>query len=284
MKINFVSSDHSKFPKNLKDIHSAPKGLYYLGLLPTDITPALAIIGTRRPTPYGTKITLEFGEQLTRAGITIVSGLALGVDGLAHRACLKAKGKTIAVLGCGLDQIYPSTHRELAQQILQTGGGIISEYEAGTPALPQNFIARNRLVSGLADGVLITEAAAKSGTLHTANFALEQGKAVMVVPGNITSPMSAGTNHLIKTGALPITCVEDVLNVMGMKTKTKKQKVRGDNEVEQTIIDLLASGITDGEELQSQSELPATEFQQHLSLLEIKGVIQPLGANHWSLR
>lgn len=284
MKINYVSSDHSDFPEKLRDIPSPPEGLFYLGPIPTDISPAVAIVGTRRPTPYGQQVTLEFSRELARTGIAIVSGLALGVDGLAHRACLEAGGRTIAVLGCGLDQIYPTTHRELAKQILSSGGSIVSEYEAGTPALPHNFIARNRLVSGLADAVLITEAAAKSGTLHTANFALEQGKTVMAVPGNITSPMSAATNQLIKTGAAPVTSVDDVLNAMGFKFKKKNKAVRGDNEQEQRIIDLLLGGLTDGEQLQLQSQLSATDFQQTMTLLEIKGVIQPLGANQWSLR
>ena len=171
------------------------------------------------------------------------------MDGIAHEAALKAGGTTVAVLPCGLDQIYPATHTELARRILEQGGAIISEFDPSMPGLKQNFIARNRIVSGLSDALLITEAGEKSGTMHTARFALEQGVDVLAVPGNITSPNSVGTNNLIRTGAAPITCTQDVLYALGAKhLPAEPVKRRGDNAEEQALLDLLYAGISDGHE------------------------------------
>jgi DNA processing protein len=214
----------------------------------------------------------------------IVSGLALGVDGIAHQACLEAGGTTVAVLANGLDKVYPATHTALAKRILEQGGTSMSEYAAGMPGFKYNFIARNRIVAGLADALLITEAAEKSGTLHTARFALEQGRDVLAVPGNITSPASAGTNNLIKTGATPVTSVQDILYVLGIDKATPKTTVRGQNADEQAIIDLLQAGTTDGSELLIRSTLPASLFNQTLTMLEISGKIRPLGNNLWTLK
>lgn len=173
MKILELPLSSPNYPDYLRHIASPPKQLYYLGdLVPLLEKPRLAVIGSRKVTPYGKAITSSLARAAAEQGIVIVSGLALGVDGLAHQAALDAHGKTIAVLANGLDQIYPATHRQLAENILRQGGAIISEHPVGTEAYKTNFIARNRIVSGLSDGVLITEAAAKSGTLHTANFAL----------------------------------------------------------------------------------------------------------------
>lgn len=244
----------------------------------------LSVVGTRKPTTYGRQVVGQLVSEVAKAGVVIVSGLALGVDGLAHRACLEVSGKTIAVMGCGLDKIYPTSHRALAKSILESGGLIISEYEIGMPALPQNFVARNRIISGLSSATLIVEAAIKSGSLHTANFALEQGKTVLAVPGNITSPMSAGTNQLIKTGATPISSAGEIFQVLGIDIERgNKQEIRGDNQEEQAIIDLLSAGVTDGEKLLIMSDLPAVQFQQTMTMLEITGKIHPLGTNHWTL-
>jgi DNA processing protein len=216
----------------------------------------------------------------------IVSGLALGVDSVAHRATVAAGGHCIAVLPGPLDNIMPSSHWQLAQSILDQGGALVSEYPDGTEVFKTNFVARNRLVAGLADAVLITEAVEKSGSLHTARFALEQGKDVLAVPGNITSNTSIGTNNLIKAGAAPITSYVDVLHALGLVEglKARKHTPKGRNTQEQAVIELMAKGISDGQQLLRQSGLDAAGFAQTLTMLEISGKIHSLGANQWTLQ
>lgn len=285
MNINKVISDHTDFPEYLRNIPSPPKELYVLGDLSSlKEHPVLSIVGSRKVTAYGKSTTRQLALESARAGAIIISGLALGVDSISHEAALEAKGTTIAVLPCGLDQIYPRQHHQLAQKIIGRGGALISEYPEGTPPLRQHFIARNRLVSGLADAVLITEAAERSGTLHTANFALEQGKTVMAVPGNINSPYSIGTNNLIKSGALAVTKTDDILNELGLNTSNKKNmQLFGNTEEEAILLNLLSSGISDSSILLINSNLEAAVFNQTLTMLEINGLIRPLGAGHWTL-
>ncbi len=248
------------------------------------LRPRIAIVGSRKVTAYGRSVTNQLAGELAKAGVVVVSGLALGIDGIAHRAALDAGGLTIAVLAGGLDKIYPSNHEQLAKQIVGQGGALISEYPVGVPSLRYNFIERNRIVSGLSSAVLITEAAEKSGTLHTATFALEQGREVLAVPGNITSPQSAGTNRLIKSGATPVTCVEDVFRALGIQSPTKlRLRPRGATPEEQAIIDLLVAGESDGIVLLEKSALEVVRFNQSLTMLEITGKVRSLGANRWSL-
>jgi DNA processing protein len=285
VKINKVLQNSNAFPGVLKDIPQPPKMLYILGnLQPLVEKPRLAVVGSRKVTPYGRGVTEELVQAIAGQGIVIVSGLALGVDAIAHKAALEAGGKTIAVLPCGLDKPYPATNRQLARRILEQGGALISEYPAGTEPFPSNFIERNRLVSGLSDGVLITEAAAKSGTIHTAGFALEQGKTVMAVPGNITSELSKGTNNLIKSGATPVTSAQDILEALGIGEQLQFQEVLAANAEEEAILQLLRQGITDGSELQALSQLDAASFNQTLTMLEITGKVKAVGAGHWSIR
>jgi len=284
MKIKCLKHNSDKYPAKLRDIDSSPKQLYTLGDINDNDAFKVAVVGSRKPTKYGRYVTETLVGELALLGVTIISGLALGIDGLAHRAALKSKGKTIAVMPCGLDKIYPASHRGLAKDILAAHGALVSEYEEGMPPLVQNFPARNRIVSGLADAVLVVEAAARSGTSITAGFALEQGKTVLAVPGNINSPMSAGTNNLIKTGAFPVTSVTDILNACGLEDlKADKTSVRGDSASEQAILDLLADGPKDGDELQKLAQIKSSEFSQALTMLEIKGTIKNQGGNTWSL-
>lgn len=244
----------------------------------------MAIVGTRKPTSYGKEVTARFAGELARKGIVIVSGLALGVDGIAHRAALEAGGTTLAVLANGLPEIYPATHKSLAEEILKSGGAIISEYEPHTSARPHFFLERNRIVSGLADAIIITEAAARSGTMNTAAHALDQGKEVFVVPGNITSPMSSGCNQLIKQGATPLISSEDVLAIIAPDLLTSQTTLPlGSNELETAIIQLITEGVRDGDELQQKVEASATELSTALTMLEINGTIRNLGANQWTL-
>lgn len=282
---NKISLSASEIPEVLQGIPDAPKELFLLGSLnETMARPRIAIVGSRKVTAYGRSVTQQFAGELAAQGVAIISGLALGVDGIAHKAALEAGGITTAVLPTGLDKIYPSTHRQLAQQIVAQDGALLTEYKDGTRGYKGNFIARNRLVSGLSDAVLITEAAEKSGTMHTAAFAIKQGRKVLVVPGNITSPQSAGTNNLLKAGAAAVTSPSDVLIALGVSLKSKARTRPTSNDPhEQAILDLLYEGVTDAAELHEKSGLNVELFNQTLTMLEISGQITSLGNNHWSL-
>ncbi|MCA9332890.1 DNA-processing protein DprA [Candidatus Saccharibacteria bacterium] len=279
-----LTLENNNLPERLLDIPSPPKKLFLIGdrtLL--ESTHTLSVVGTRKVTAYGQAATTRIVKEVANCGVVIVSGLALGVDSIAHKAALEVSGKTIAVLPAGLDKIYPSSHRNLALSILEGGGLLISEYPPGTPALKQNFIARNRIVSGLGDGVLITEASKKSGTIHTANFGLEQGKTIMAIPGNITSPMSEGTNSLIKTGAILVTSPEDVLFGLGLESQQLKSAVIANNSAEESILEPMRRGITEASKLLVESKLNPQIFNQTLSMLEITGRIRSAGGSHWVL-
>lgn len=285
MKINRISPQANKFLQIINSIAKPPEKLYFIGKIPTTRRPAVAIVGSRKPTNYGKEVTYKLAYDLAKQGIIIISGLALGVDGIAHRAAIDASGITMAVMANGVDTIYPGTHTSLAKDILRTGGAIISEYEPGVQAREFQFLERNRIVSGLSDAIIITEAAIRSGTLSTAAHALEQGREVFVVPGNITSPLSAGCNSLIKQGAHPITCAQDVIDIIAPQL-TKKQSLLplGDTPLESKIIELLQSGVRDGDELQSTSGSDVSEFSRTLTIMEISGTIRSLGGNQWALK
>ncbi len=285
MKINKLSPQEHKYLQIIDTIAVKPKKLYYMGKLPEERRPTVAIVGTRKPSAYGKEVTHRLAYDLAKRGVVIVSGMALGIDGIAHRAALEAGGTTIAVLANGLPQLYPATHRQLGMDIIANGGAIISEYEPETPARTYQFLQRNRIVSGLADAVIITEASSRSGTLNTASHALDQNKEVFVVPGNITSPLSAGCNALLKQGAAPAMCAEDILEVIAPNL-LKPQAILplGDSPVESAIIALLQEGIRDGDELQVRSAAPASEFSTALTMMEINGAIRSLGGNQWTLK
>ncbi|HLB66320.1 MAG TPA: DNA-processing protein DprA [Candidatus Saccharimonadales bacterium] len=274
------------YPSQLRDIPTPPKQLFWLGAPPEELLkrPLVSIVGSRKVSPYGKVVTEQLAGDLARQGVVIVSGLALGVDSIAHAATLKVNGLTIAILPCGLDRIYPSSHHHLAKEILENGGALVTEYREGEEIYESNFVARNRIVSGLSRGVLITEAAAKSGTLHTANFALEQGREVFAVPGNITSQTSVGTNNLIKAGAHPVTEADDILSVLKIKAKPISElEIFADSEEETVILKLVASGVHDSDALLKDSGLPLDSFNQTLTMLEITGKIRSEGAGHWTL-
>ena len=285
MKVNNLKRDHSEFPNMLLQIPSPPRELFWLGAHPSALLkqPRVAIVGSRKVTPYGRQVTRELASELATSGIVSVSGLAPSAGYIAHQATLDAGGLTIAVLPTGLDQIYPASHLNLAKQIVERGGCLISEYPSGTEAFPANFIARNRIVSGLADVLLITEAAKNSGTMHTAGFALEQGRTVMAVPGNINSPLSEGCNNLIKNGATPVTTVEDVLFVLNIKPAVEVSRVFRGSDNEQLLYDLIKQGIADQDELTSISKLDSPSVSSSLTMLEINGYIHAEAGN-WTLK
>lgn len=285
MKINKVAPNKHKYLQVLTNTPSAPRELSHLGTLPTERRPTVAIVGTRKPTAYGREVTHKLAYELAKRGVVIVSGLALGVDGIAHRAALEAGGTTLAVLGNGLPTIYPASHRQLAADIIKQGGAVLSEYPEDKPALSHQFLERNRIVAGLADAIIITEAAARSGTLNTAAHAIEQGKDVFVVPGNITSPMSLGCNSLLKQGARPITSADDVLEIIAPDLLKPQQSLAlGSNDNETAIIKLIQSGVRDGDDIQAQLNISATDLSVALTMLEINGAIRSLGANQWTMR
>lgn len=284
MFVKSLTLNETGFPGVLRHISQPPRTLYYVGTIePLTEVKKLAVVGSRKITDYGRYTTETLVRESVRQEVAIISGLALGVDGVAHRAALDAGGYTVAIMPCGLDRIYPASHATLAHRIVEQGGALISEYPEGTEPYKHNFIARNRIVSGLADGVLITEAGERSGTIHTANFALEQGKTVMAVPGNITSPSSIGTNNLIKAGAIPVTSSKDICMALGIDiTDTQKLRLTSNAE-EALIIRHMETGITDAITLLQLSELSASLFNQTLTMLELNGLIRPIGAGHYIL-
>lgn len=281
MVIQYLSASHKDFPTQLSHIDPKVTGLYLLGELPT--TPMVTIVGSRKPSQYGREVTYKLAYDCAQAGLAIVSGLALGLDAVAHQAALDAGGATVAVLPCGLDEIYPKSHRRLAIDILKSGGALVSEYSAGTPALKHQFVARNRIEAGLSEGVVVTEAMASSGTLITANYGLQFNKAVMAVPGSITSVLSAGPNNLLRSGAIPVVSSADIIEAIGLDAApvTKPEAV---SEIEQLIFDLMDRGIVDNDKLIAGSGLTAAELATTLSLMEITGKIKNHGAGIWSLR
>lgn len=284
MEINRTSPLEHKYLQRLDTIAKKPKALYSIGALPVSQGPSIAIVGTRKPSTYGKEVTYQLAYELAKRGVVIISGLALGVDAIAHRAAVDAGGTTIAVLANGLPDIYPASHKSLAAAIIQKGGAIISEYEPGTGARPYQFLQRNRIVSGLADGIIITEAASRSGTLNTAAHALDQGREVFVVPGNITSPLSSGCNALLKQGAMPVTSFQDVLEVIAPNLLQSQTLLPlGNTPLESKIIVLLQSGVRDGEEIQQQSGASPSDFNQALTMMELGGTIRSLGANQWTI-
>lgn len=288
LSVQIIKQSDPDFPEILQHIAQPPQCLYILGAHLSEILsrPRIAIVGSRKISAYGRAVTERLAQALARLGIVVLSGLAFGVDSRAHQATLDAGGVTAAVLACGVDQVYPASHQHLANTMLKQGGALISEYPPGTIPYKHHFIARNRLISALADGVVITEAAQKSGSLHTAQFALEQGKEVFAVPGNITSETSAGTNTLIKSGATLVTDLQDILLPLGWQTLLKAAPVRphGNTPEEQCLLDLIADGHQDGALLLAKSELSISQFNQTLTMLEVTDKIYAAGNNQWLLR
>ena len=285
MKINKLTGKDSPVLSKIMNIYNPPNSLYYAGSsLESYIDiPALTVVGSRKVSPYGRMVTENIVGKVAALGLVIVSGLAYGIDSIAHQSALAKGGMTIAVLPSPLDNVVPVINRKLADKIISSGGTLISEYPPGQPIHKQNFIARNRIMATLGDALLITEAAEKSGSLHTARFALEQGKTILVVPGDINRNTYIGCNNLIKQGATIVTSHQDVLNVFGMKDSAKQALIKGRNDTEQKIIDLIRSGVTDANDILEIGKIEVSNFNVSLTMLEIDGKIRPLGGNQWSL-
>ncbi|MDA2936055.1 DNA-processing protein DprA [Patescibacteria group bacterium AH-259-L05] len=211
IKYQKITPQDKNYPPLLKEIPDPPQELYIWGVLKQKEKYPLAVVGTRKVSNYGKQVTLELVTELVKQGLTIISGLALGVDGISHQAALDANGRTIAVLGSGFNHLYPQKHTKLAHDIVKSGGAVITEYPPDTKPTQKTFPVRNRIIAGLALGVLVIEAPMRSGALITARHALEQNRDVFAVPGSIYNKNSAGTNNLIKMGAKPVTKAEDIL-------------------------------------------------------------------------
>lgn len=287
MNVKVLTLQGEDIPEKLRHIADAPDTLYVRGngnVADLFRRPAVAIVGSRKVDAYGMHVTKLLASELAAKGVVVVSGLALGTDAIAHQACLSAGSPTIALLASGIDNITPKTNVGVAHNIL-TSGLIISEHEGEYSPHKHDFLIRNRLISGLADAVIIPQASARSGSLNTARHALEQGRTVMAVPGSITNPLCEGPNNLIKMGATPVTCTQDVLHALGLDTlnTTRAHELLAENQAELDIIKTLQDGITDGEEILRLTKLKVSELNTHLTMLEIRGIIAPTGGNHWQL-
>ncbi len=270
----------SDYPKLLKEIYAPPPLLYYLGTLDIKKDFLLAVVGTRKISGYGRAITEKITSELSFAGLTIVSGLALGVDALAHQAAVNVGGKTIGVLGSGLDLIYPASNQRLAQKIIDKNGCLLSEFPLGTPPYKSNFPQRNRIISGLSLGVLVIEANIKSGALITARYALEQNREVFAVPGDILRCGSDGPNQLIKDGAKMVSSANDILetlNLVAAKEFKEVQNLVAENETEETVLKILQAGPLHIDKLSQLSRLNISTLNSALAIMEMKGLVKNLG-------
>jgi DNA processing protein len=281
--IQLVTINDEDYPALLKEIYQAPPLLYYKGTLKAESDHfAVSVVGTRKISSYGQQVTPEIVRELVGSGVTIVSGLAVGVDALAHETTIEAGGRTIAVLGSGLDSqnIYPSANRYLSQKIIEGGGLLLSEYPCGTLPLKHHFPYRNRLISGLSLGTLVIEAPENSGALLTARYALDQNREVFAVPGNIYAENSSGPLNLIKMGARPVTTAQDILDTLHLNLArdfVQTRKIVPDSQEEAQILAHLSSQPVHIDELIRLTRLDSAEVNSTLTLMEMKGRVRNLG-------
>ena len=280
--IHLLSFQDDKYPQNLLHTFNPPSFLYIRGKFKERDRDAVAMVGTRRATIYGKMMVRKLARDLAKEGLTIVSGMARGVDTAAHLGALEAGGRTVAVLGCGVDVVYPPENRKLMTDIMESGA-VISEFPLGTPPEGINFPRRNRIISGLSKGVVVVEAPLRSGALITADFALEEGREVFAVPGNINSPYSQGTNRLIKQGAKLVEDAQDILEELDLsllgETKKREESAKGKLSLsleEEKILDLLGGQPSHIDLLVQESSLPASRVAEVLMRLEIKGLVRQM--------
>lgn len=282
-EIILLTKFDNEYPERLRQLTDAPFFLFCRGDISLLNSKSLSVVGTRKPTNYGRMVTDRLVRDVASNGITIVSGLAYGIDSIAHRKCLDVGGKTIAVLGSGLNYIYPSEHVSLAEEITKKGL-LISEYPPNKRATKYTFPQRNRIIAGLGDGVLITEAGLKSGTIRTKEFALDYGRKIYAVPGNIDSEYSSLTNDIVKTGQADlVTMPSDILNDYVIEKRASEGKKLVLSKEEQIIVDLLSKGIKDIDTLSKESGLNINTLNSYLTTLEIRGIICRLLGNFISL-
>lgn len=286
-EVNITTLIDEEYPENLKNIPDRPRVLYYRGSLKEDDSYSISVVGPRKPSNYGIYVVQKLVDELSKYGIKIISGMASGIDTHAHMVALRNKVRTIAVLGTGVDIIYPSHNRNIYKKIIERGA-VVSEFPLGTKGLPYNFPKRNRIISGYSLGTLIIEAEERSGTLITCNHALEQGREVFSVPGNINSMSSKGTNSIIKQGAKLVDCIDDILEeIVDFKDIKKDYKdieydIDFDKE-ENQIIETLRKNPKTIDELSEQTEINIIELNSLLTILELKGKVNKLNDGKFSL-
>ena len=280
--IEIVTIFSDEYPEKLRDLPDRPLILYAKGDLSLANQKSVAVVGTRMPSNYGRIVTEKFSEKLAQSGLVVVSGLCYGVDEIAHKKTLAVGGKTIAVVGSGFNNIYPATNTTLSLEIAERGL-LLSEYPPSFKPKRYTFPRRNRIVAGLSDGVLIVEAGIKSGTIHTKEYALEYGKDIFAVPGNITSNKSELTNQLIKSGqAECVLSADEIVDFYGMK-KAEKQKMLTLSFDEKSVVDALADGEKDFDFLSRKTKIPVNILNSCLTTLEIRGLIRKLPAQCYAL-
>jgi len=285
-EIKEIKIESKKYPRLLKKIEGPPIALYVKGEIPKK--PCFAIVGTRRCSAYGKQMALEIAGDLAQAGLVIVSGMARGIDTYAHRGCLERGGKTIAVLGTGVDEksIYPQENLKLAHEILEKGGCLISEFPPGTPGFKSNFPQRNRIISGLSLGVLVVEAKMKSGALITARWAKLQKRKIFAIPGPVHSSNSKGPHSLIKQGAKLVEKANDILKELNLSrhVEISKFRIKGETPEENLILEVLKEKPLHVEKIIEGTNLPAQKILSTLAIMEIKGAVQNLGGNIFTLK
>lgn len=278
--VKVISYLEQSYPKNLKNISHSPPVLFIRGEIKDNDEKAIAIIGTRHATSYGKMVAEKFAYELAQLGITIVSGLASGIDTAAHLGALKAKGRTIGVLGCGVDVYYPPENRNLYNEIAQNGA-VVSEFNLGTTPFAMNFPKRNRIISGLSLGVLAVEAPADSGVLNTVTWAADQGREVFAVPGAIDKQNTVGTNRLIKDGAKPVFSIDDICEELKIVFERKEKKEMPVSELEKKILDILSSEPLYPDQMIEIINEPISVLLPQLLSLEIKGLVKQLPGNKY---
>ncbi len=273
--VKTIAFTSSHFPAPLKELAHMPPVLFVRGEMTDEDRQAIALVGTRRPSYYGRQIAEKLGRELAAGGVTVVSGLARGIDTHAHKGALAAGGRTIAVLGCGIDVYYPPENRQLQNSIAEHGA-VLSEFPPGTEPMAMNFPKRNRLVSGLSQGVIAVEAGEKSGVLSTVAWAVDQGRDVYAVPGNLTSPQSTGTNRLIKQGAKPVWSVDDVLQDLGIEARREAQARIEVSPDEKPVLEHLSGEPKHVDEICESLGIPVATLLSLLMQLELKGLVRQL--------
>lgn len=279
--VSVLTWDDEEYPFRLQQIPDPPPVLYVKGRPSVEDEIAVAVVGTRRASTYGLEAARKLADGLARNGVTVVSGLALGIDGAAHTAALDAGGRTLAVLGSGLDNIYPASHRGLAVRIVKSGhGALLSEYPLGTRPEARNFPPRNRIISGLSLGVLVVEAGERSGALITARYAAEQGRDVFAVPGSMFHTTSKGTNRLIQDGAKLVLDLRDVLEELNLNVVSEQVVARHqlpEDPTEAKLLGLLSEEPTHVDDLCRDSGLPTATVTSTLAMMELKGLVRQVG-------
>ena len=283
--VRVLTWDDPDYPPNLRQVYNAPPVLYVRGCLDKRDEWAVAVVGTRRASVYGKEAARMVGTGLAQAGVTVISGLARGIDTVAHRTALDAGGRTVAVLGCGVDVIYPAQNARLAAEIVERGA-LVSEYALGTRPDARNFPPRNRIISGLALGTVVVEADLGSGALITAGFAAEQGREVFAVPGNIFARGNRGTNDLIKQGAKMVCGVADILEELNLTMVSEQAQVRAvipENETEAVLLEHLSAEPVHVDALGRAVKLPIAQVSSTLALMELKGMVRQVGGMSYVL-